>query len=220
MTSSLHGYPRVSSNHEFQSEYERQWDAAAEVQTAHFVVAPRQQVIRPLDGSAIGAGQELSVDDLIGVDDPPIIVLERLVLDGVVMMPRNLGINDPSVKRVATRSVDNRKVIRQPAEGWHPNPMYRMSDHIRERWERECRTARDQATVLFSVAPNAVLTLRDGSQLRPGQEVKPSHFRAHLDIGGPTNQLKRLVALGLVLEADRPERCTGASPLDDGPIAA
>lgn len=207
----FHRYPNRYSSQENQDEYEREHDQASASQTEHFRVAPRCQVITPL-GEVLPAGRVLGVDDLVGGDVHPFEMLRQYFWDGLVTMPQHLDLEDPAIKRVPTRVVDDGKIVGEPAEGWSEHPMFRQSQHVTQRWDSECRVARDRATVRFSVAPGAILPLRDGSRLTAGDEVRADHFRYTEERGLPVHQLARLVRLGLVLEADRPELCTAASP--------
>ena len=127
----FHRYPIISSTREIQEEYEREHDAAAEVQNLHFAVAPRRQLTTPL-GRVVPSGAEVTVDDFVGCDDSPFGALRRAVLDGEVLMPRHLGIDDPRVRRVPSMTVSNDKVVADPDYGWHRHGVAFGSDAARD----------------------------------------------------------------------------------------
>lgn len=207
----FHKYPQLCSSQENQDAYQREHDAASAAQTEQFCVAPRCQVITPT-GEVLRAGRVVTVDDLVGGDDHPFQMLRQYFWDGLITMPRDLSLEDPKIRRVATRVVDNSKVIAEPEGGWQDHPMLHQSEHVSERWDRECRAARDKATVRFQVAPGGSLPLRDGSRLKVGDEVRLDHFRYTAEHGLAEAQRQRLVALCWVIEADRPELCQRARP--------
>lgn len=210
-----HGYPLRGD----QDAYIREHDAARAAQRVRWAVAPQCQYTTPL-GRVLGAGQEITINECVGGDEPAHRLLEKAVLSGIVIQAINRFANLPIP--LPTLVVDNGKVIVDPDPdvGWVLNPMANMSEAISHAWLDECRAASARAKVAYVVAPNARLRLRDRSLLVPGDEVKRSHFRCSEERGSIRGQLQRLVDCWLVLEADNRELVERHESRDDEPQEA
>lgn len=196
-----HAYQRFGNNDAEQAAYIAEYEAAEAAQRVPLAVAPRCRLFTPL-GRLIPAGAAVSVDDFAGGDDLPIAILKRAYLEGKVIKVRNdLNFDDdPAIKRKATVTIDNSKVVVDPEGGWQPTAVHRMSDHVRADWLGQCEAIRREAKAPLVVAPWSNLKLRDGSYLRVGDPVLTSNFRYSDECGLPQHQLQRLVELNLVVE--------------------